>query len=496
MLDLKECTNYDAVKRAVLHSFKLTPKCYRERFRECTRWPGKSYAEMARNMERKFLKWLESEGAKSAEDVKRLMVMEKFMSVLSPEIRIRVKEADIKDLRAAADRADMLEVALRPCREGPHRPPAYSGYGSSYRKTDGWRTGTRSPKSHPSSGDGRGSKRSVETVKKPLAESAGVVAVTRDAKEETTEGTRKTHRRRRRVRCYNCGGFGHVAWECRRPKQRGNVAFVRVEDQMAESVQDEPVLSVEKRVHPFVCEGTVRMGEADPVPVKILRDTGADFALVSRTLFPEGYESTSVEAAVVITVGGPVRMPLQEETLDSDYSCQTLVVGVCASMPKMEAQVILGNDACGGCVLPNLVKGEDCLEHYIEKGRVLDACGNEKEIAEVAFPVCAVIPRWCNEHEGSGSDGAEEETSDSLGVDHLFVEPGEQGEGEGNPDGELQVTLASSLGVDRARLGKLQQMEFPELIWEAKGGRVGPKRATHFYIQDGMLMRQWRPVRL
>ncbi|XP_069191461.1 uncharacterized protein [Procambarus clarkii] len=120
MLDLKECTNYDAVKRAVLHSFKLTPECYRKRFRECTRSPGKSYAEMERDMERKFLKWLESEGAKSAEDVKRLMVTEKFMSVLSPEIRIRVKEADIKDLRAAADRADMLEEALRPRREGPH----------------------------------------------------------------------------------------------------------------------------------------------------------------------------------------------------------------------------------------------------------------------------------------------------------------------------------------------------------------------------------------
>ncbi|XP_069181858.1 uncharacterized protein [Procambarus clarkii] len=193
MLDLMECTNYDAVKRAELHSFKLTPECYRKRFRECTLSPGKSYAETARDMERKFLKWLESEGAKSAEDVKRLMVMEKFMSVLSPEIRIRVKEADIKDLRAAADRADMLEEALRPRREGPHRPPVYSGYGSSFRKTDGWRTGTSSPKSHLSSGDGRGLKSSVEPVKKPLAESAGSVVVPKDTTRETTEGARKTH---------------------------------------------------------------------------------------------------------------------------------------------------------------------------------------------------------------------------------------------------------------------------------------------------------------
>ncbi|XP_069165489.1 uncharacterized protein [Procambarus clarkii] len=99
-------------------------------------------------------------------------------------IRVRVKEADIKDLRAAADRADMLEEALRPRREGQHRPPVYSGNSRNYR-----RTGASSPKSHLSSWDNRGSKGAVESIKKYQAESSGAVAATK----ESTNGARKTH---------------------------------------------------------------------------------------------------------------------------------------------------------------------------------------------------------------------------------------------------------------------------------------------------------------
>ncbi|XP_069193700.1 MAP7 domain-containing protein 1-like [Procambarus clarkii] len=51
---------------------------------------------------------LKAEEAESADEIKRLIVMEKFMSVLHSELRVRVREAPlleagIKDIKAAAD---------------------------------------------------------------------------------------------------------------------------------------------------------------------------------------------------------------------------------------------------------------------------------------------------------------------------------------------------------------------------------------------------------
>lgn len=56
LLDLEECPKYEAIKKAALNSFLLTPEVYRKRFSECTRAPGLTYVEAAREKERKLLK--------------------------------------------------------------------------------------------------------------------------------------------------------------------------------------------------------------------------------------------------------------------------------------------------------------------------------------------------------------------------------------------------------------------------------------------------------
>ena len=509
MLDIEECTRYDAIKNAVLHSYKLTPEVYRKRFRECTRMSGKSYAETAREMERKFLRWLKAEEAESAEDLKRLILMEKFMSLLHPELRVRVKEAGIKDVKTAADRADMLEEALHLRREGPPRHQAYQGYGGNSSRVGGVKAGGEPPKSYLSSGKRQEYKGDRETVSRPPVRSDGFDAGARSAAKATKIGSPKRTQStvvsggvarvtgggspRRGGRCFNCGLRGHFARECGRSKQGGNVALARMEMTNANDIWKRS--PVEKRIHPFVCEGTVKIGEAEPVPVRMLRDTGADFTLVSEVLFPVGYKSSGAGVATVGTLGGPVKVPLHEVTLDSDYGCQTLVVGVCASLPRMDAQVILGNDSCGGCVLPNLIKGEECVEPYwrdSETATDVDAA----EIARVAFPLCAVTSGREAVDEASKSGHDREDTPDELGLDHLLeTDTGGHVPDVEDPDGGIEVTLTCPLGVDNTRLRELQKEDFPDLLQEAEGGLAGPESPTHFFVDKGVLMRRWRPVR-
>ncbi|XP_069184055.1 trichohyalin-like [Procambarus clarkii] len=193
MLDLEECTVYDMIKKAVVQSYRLTPEVYRKRLRECTRVSGRTYAETARNMECKFLRWLKTEEVETMEELKQFMVMERFMSMLHPELRVRIKEAGIRELKAAADRADLLEEALHLGMEGPPRHSPYPRFMGNIKSSGGARTGGDSPKDSIHSEVSR-SKSSGEPVRRPQGGgNTGTGAGTRNAaRETTTRGATRT----------------------------------------------------------------------------------------------------------------------------------------------------------------------------------------------------------------------------------------------------------------------------------------------------------------
>ncbi|XP_069187486.1 GRB10-interacting GYF protein 2-like isoform X2 [Procambarus clarkii] len=116
-LSLEECQDYATVKSSILRSFQLTPEAYRKRFREMIKVGACTFAETARDLERRFQKWIEAAGVGSYADLKQLMVMEKFLEMMHPETKFKIQEAGIMEVKDAADRADMITEAYKSLRE-------------------------------------------------------------------------------------------------------------------------------------------------------------------------------------------------------------------------------------------------------------------------------------------------------------------------------------------------------------------------------------------
>nr|XP_045607002.1 uncharacterized protein LOC123763728 [Procambarus clarkii] len=330
MLDLEECAVYDMIKKAVLQSYRLTLEVYMKRFCECTRASGRSYAETARDMEHKFLRWLKAEEVETMEELKQLMVMERFMSMLQPEIRIRIKEAGIRELKAAADRADLLEETLNLGKEGPPRHSPYPRFGGNFKSSGEARTGGDSPKDSAHSEVSR-SKSSGEPERRPQGGNTGTGAGARNAARETTTGgatrTQGTavsggvarvtggESPPRRVRCFNCGGRGHFAREC--GENRRNMGLMLEEERVFVHTlyhSGPNVNSWEMKLgeHPFVFGATGKFGKSDPVEIAVLRDTGADISMVARSILPNEYNDLPVGVVRVRSVGEECRLPLHE----------------------------------------------------------------------------------------------------------------------------------------------------------------------------------------
>ncbi|XP_069163502.1 GRB10-interacting GYF protein 2-like [Procambarus clarkii] len=130
-LSLEECQDYATVKSSILRSFQLTPEAYRKRFREMIKVGACTFAETARDLERRFQKWIEAAGVGSYADLKQLMVMEKFLEMMHPETKFKIQEAGIMEVKDAADRADMITEAYNSLRENRVRSEARRSNGRS-----------------------------------------------------------------------------------------------------------------------------------------------------------------------------------------------------------------------------------------------------------------------------------------------------------------------------------------------------------------------------
>ncbi|XP_069159732.1 uncharacterized protein [Procambarus clarkii] len=501
-LSLEECQDYATVKSSILRSFQLTPEAYRKRFREMMKVGACTFAETARDLERRFQKWIEAAGVGSYADLKQLMVMEKFLEMMHPETKFKIQEAGIMEVKDAADRADMITEAYKSLRENRVRSEARCSNGRSngvwggrnYEKPrrvwgeknfDKWADKSKYPKAQKSrsrtsseSEDG-GAKRETdrypgnqESSKAPQSASS-----TSGPRNSNTSGQSQsrfgTYRRDfSQMRCYNCNGLGHVMRDCRQGKRVVTLAMCDPRGKYTNVFRDKPQRAnlVNERYRPFMSKGWISIGGQPEVEVGILRDTGANQSLITRSLIGDGRRLAGRSKMRVYGLLSESDMPVCTVQLRSEYVSAEVMLGVCPDIPVPGVQVILGNDLCGTKVLTRVVAEtvpEECPEGHSTGGtpesvNLTDIRGDESgDRQAIENPVSVVRKAEVADKEDAGEDDTVSiQPVEDIDVDIAWLfDEGPAQKNEVSVRSKVKMAQPKKNTVERVDLSKAQTAE-------------------------------------
>ena len=107
-MDILDTRDYAKVKQAILTKYEIDPEAYRHRFRSM----GFLEDETARELQ----KWI-CPAEKTKEQIGDIIILEQFLRILSPELRVWVKEHNPQSSKQAAELAEAF-IAARQHRKG------------------------------------------------------------------------------------------------------------------------------------------------------------------------------------------------------------------------------------------------------------------------------------------------------------------------------------------------------------------------------------------
>ena len=99
-----EAKDYAKLKKAILHCYDINGESYRQRFRSAVRKQGETNRELAARLDDLADKW--TQGCKTKEELKDLVVLEQLVNMLPEEVQVWVKERKPKTGMEAGQLAD------------------------------------------------------------------------------------------------------------------------------------------------------------------------------------------------------------------------------------------------------------------------------------------------------------------------------------------------------------------------------------------------------
>ena len=385
-LSVEQSSDYEIVKREILKAYELVPEAYCLKFREMKCREGQTFLEFARQKETLFNRWCSSQQiGNSFEKLKQLILLEEFKSCVSANIKAYLEEQKVEELHRATTLSGNYKLTHQSFSSASDRKDLVS--------------------SRP-----RGSFNSAHS------DVSG--RVSNQSREQEQTGQRRGMVSRSGPVCAYCKRKGHLLSECwaleKKEKNKHRLNSVMVmsvagnENPSSGSIKEPP-----KEVHnvykPFLSEGFVALHEREvPMPIKILRDTGASTLLLVEGVLPLSDQSATGDYVLIHRVElGFVRVPLHKVFFQSDLVSGSVVVGVWPTLPVDRVNLLLGNDLAGDKVMAN-----PC---------VCSCPGNSENSENIMqdfpglFPVCAVTRAMAKRVKSQASTVPFHQATPSLG---------------------------------------------------------------------------------
>lgn len=405
---------YEIVKDSVLRAYELVPEAYRLKFRNITKSNTTTYSQHLHDMRKSLNRWLHSVNLPEDNydsELYKLMLFENFLNNLPKDIKVHLSDNRITDPETAATMADEYVLHHRTVFSTDHKS-GYGGnqgqqrnqvnYNNNMNHQKSWHKNYNGPFKNP-----RTQSVSVATDKKntnvsnPKSTESGTDSKVRPY-DKSTGNTSLT--------CFYCGKSGHYARQCYQKQKdiNGSKEKYLKDLKTVACIKSPWVMEKQDSFKEFRSQGSLDFGDDTSVKVKLVRDTGASHTLVRRGVLGDNLRCD--QHILLAGVGGTVSAPLVEVKLACELYEGPARMAVLDTLPIDDADILLGNDLCGGKVSISPVvldRPMACLDTDV----IL------REASEI-FPACAVT-RAMNKKvmmENFGDLGGQEE----LGLDTLF----------------------------------------------------------------------------
>ncbi|KAL2085082.1 hypothetical protein ACEWY4_018402 [Coilia grayii] len=457
-LSVQQGSDYQYVKTAILNAYELVPEAYRQKFRGLRKNPSFTYVEFAREKEQAFERWCASQRARTAEQLKELVLLEEFKNCVPASVAMYLNDQKVTTLAQAAVCADEFVLTHKSSFQSPRLSRSNSIHTPSF-QTSSVQQSFRSSR--------------LDNV---------------SHKSESRE-------------CYYCHEVGHLIVDCpvlkkksSLPKRTGSKGSGFVRKTLQTRCEIDP------DYQPFVLDGTVSLTgcEEDAVPVTILRDTGSAQSFVLASTLPFSDESYCGSDVLVQGIGlQPLKVPLHTVHLKSTIVSGCFKIAVQSQLPMDGISFLLGNDLAGVKVfpLPEVVSTpvacvDSSFSEFFPVCVVTRAQARKSEPSDLCDTFLTFDNPLCSSPNSSG-DCAPRSLSTTDGAEIANSVPSLS-----KPDGAANVFAHPlSLAIDRELLRCEQRKDQSLAKYRAMavGKRGSMCKTVVYFWENGLLMRRWTP---